>query len=169
MRTSLATRVRVSLIAWLAMLGVDFLLNGAIFARLYVSGGAFILAPSDAFRRIPLGYVAFLIIAVALVEFAYRLGVTGLRGGIELGLSVGAVIGVSWSLSSYSITTIPGQTAIAFAVIWIALVVTGLATAATGLARPRLRGLALAVGVFDAVCVALVIALQSFGIVPTKA
>jgi hypothetical protein len=40
------------------MLGLDFLLNGALFACIYHESGNFILAPTDAFRRIPLGYLA---------------------------------------------------------------------------------------------------------------
>jgi hypothetical protein len=43
---------------WLVMLGLDFLLNGALFARLYQGDGGVMLAPTEAFRRIPFGYLA---------------------------------------------------------------------------------------------------------------
>jgi hypothetical protein len=157
----------VAVVAWLAMLGFDFLLNGAIFARMYQDGGAFMLAPAEAFRRIPLGYLAFLILAVGIVEIAYRLHVEKFAGGIRLGLAMGGVFGVVWGLSLYSIATLGVQVAIAFSVIWLALVVLGSAVAAAGLARTSLRGLALRVVAFDLLCGVTVIALQSFGVVPT--
>ncbi len=164
---TLSRPLRVALVAWLAMLGLDFLLNGALFARMYQGGGAFMLAPGEAFRRIPLGYLAFLIIAISIVEVAYRLRVTGIAGGIRLGLVIGGVFGATWALSLYSIATLGAPVALAFAGIWLALVVLGSAVAAVGLAQKSLRGLALRVAAFDVVCAATVIALQSFGVVPT--
>jgi hypothetical protein len=160
-------RLRVALVAWLAMLGLDFLLNGAIFARMYQDGGAFILAPAEAFRRIPLGYLAFLILAVGIVEIAYRLRVIGFAGGIRLGLAIGGVFGAAWGLSLYSIATLGAQVALVFAVIWLALFVLGSAVAAAGLSQTSLRGLVLRVAAFDVLCGVTVIALQSFGVVPT--
>lgn len=157
----------MALVAWLAMLGLDFLLNGAIFARMYQDGGAFMLAPVEAFHRIPLGYLAFLILAVGIVEIAYRLRVIRIAGGIRLGLATGGVFGVTWGLSLYSIATLGAQVALAFATIWLALVVLGSAVAAAGLATTSLRGLALRVVAFDVLCGVTVIALQSFGVVPT--
>jgi hypothetical protein len=164
---TLSTRLRLALVAWLAMLGLDFLLNGALFARMYQSEGTFMLAPAEAFRRIPLGYLAFLMIAAGIVEVAYRLNITRIAGGIRLGLLVGAVFGTTWGLSLYSIATLGAPVALAFAVIWLALLVLGSAVAAAGLARTSLRGLALRVAAFDVACVVIVIALQSFGAVPT--
>lgn len=40
------------------MLGLDFVLNGAIFARMYQSASAFVLSPAEAARRIPFGYLS---------------------------------------------------------------------------------------------------------------
>jgi hypothetical protein len=39
------------------------------------------LTPGEAFRRIPLGYLAFLILAVGVVEIVHRLRVTRLVNG----------------------------------------------------------------------------------------
>ena len=155
------------MVAWLAMLGLDFLLNGALFARMYQGGGAFFLDPGEAFRRIPVGYVAFLILAIAIVEIANRLHVSSFAKGIRLGLAMGGVLAAVWSLSLVSIARLDTLVALAFAVIWLALVVLGSAVAASGLARPSLRRLAFGVAAFDVVCVVTVIALQSFGVVPT--
>ncbi len=149
------------------MLGLDFLLNGALFAQMYQGKGAFLLAPTEAFHRIPLGYLAFLILAIGVVELAYRLRVSRLADGVRLGLLTGAVLAATWSLGLYSIASLSAQVALAFAGIWMVLVVLGSGVAAAGLGQSALRGLALRVGAFDVVCIVIVIALQSFGVVPT--
>jgi len=162
-----ARRVSIALLAWLAMLGADFLLNGALFAGMYQQGGAFFLAPGEAFRRIPLGYAAFLILAIAIVEIADRLRVATFRGGIGLGLAIGGVLAAVWSLSLFSIASLDAVVALEFAVIWLALLLVGSSVAASGLGRPSLRSLALGVAAFDVLCAVAVIALQSFGLVQT--
>lgn len=164
---TLSRRVRVALAAWLAMLGLDFLLNGALFASMYQQGGAFFLAPGEAFRRIPIGYLAFLILAFALVEIDNRLRLVRFAEGLRSGLALGSVLAAVWSLSLFSIATLQAMVALAFALIWLALVVIGSAVAASGLGRPSLRGLAFRVIAFDISCVVIVIALQSLGLVPT--
>lgn len=160
-------RIRVALLAWLAMLGIDFLLNGAVFARIYQDGGSFMLGPADLFRRIPVGYVAFLIAAFGLVELALRFRVTGVAGGLRLGLVTGAIAGSVWALSLYSIATVTAPVALAFFVIWLVLVVVGATVAAAGLGLASLRGLVLRVVAADIVCVVIVVGLQSLGVVPT--
>lgn len=157
----------MAIVTWLAILGLDFLLNGALFAGIYQGGGGFMLAPAEAFRRIPLGYLAFLILAAAIVEIAYRLKVTRVAGGVRLGFVIGGSLGALWGLSLFSVATLGIQAALAFATIWLALGVLGSAVAAAGLAEASLRGLALRVAAFDAFCALSVIALQSFGVVPT--
>lgn len=160
-------RIRAALIAWFAMLGLDFLLNGAVFARIYQDGGAFMLAPAEAFRRIPLGYLAFLIVAFGIVELTHRLGITQPAAGIRLGLVLGAVVGAVWALSLYSIATLSVPAALAFAVVWVSLLVVGSGAAAASLGRSSQRKLVLLVAGFDLACVIAVVALQSLGIVPT--
>jgi hypothetical protein len=160
-------RLRVAVVTWLAILGLDFLLNGALFARMYQGGGPFMLPPAEAFRRIPLGYMAFFILAVSIVEIVYRLGITRITQGMLLGFAIGGVFGATWGLSLYSIASIQGLVALAFVAIWFALCVLASAVAAVGLAQPSLRGLAIRVAAFDVLCAVTVIALQSFGVVPT--
>jgi hypothetical protein len=134
---------------------------------MYEEGGAFMLAPGEAFRRIPLGYLAFLILAAGVVELAFRLGATTLSQGIRLGLATGAVLGAAWSLGLYSIATLSPQVALAFAVIWFALLTVAGAVAAAGLRRTSLRDLTLRVAGLDVLGGIAVVALQSFGVVPT--
>ena len=160
-------RIRVAVLVWLAMVGADFVLNAAFFARMYLEGGSFLLPPRDAFTRIPLGYLAFAILAVALVELASRLQIADVAGGLRLGTLTGAALAASWSLGLYSVATLSAEVALGFAVIWLALLTVAGAVAGAGLARASLRGLALRVIGADLIGAALVIALQSFGVVPS--
>ena len=165
--SAFSRRLRIALLAWLAMLGLDFLLNGALFARMYQEGGPFFLVPAEAFRRIPIGYLAFLVLAIAVVEIADRLRADTFAEGIRLGLVTGGVLAAVWSLSLFSIATINALGALEFAVIWLALLVTGTMVAASGLGRKSLRALTFRVVVFDVACGVVVVALQSFGLVQT--
>lgn len=166
-RHTVAIEVRVAALVWFAMLGMDFLLNGAVFARLYQNGGPFMLPPADAVARIPLGYLGFLIVAFGIVEIARRLRISGIAGGIRLGLVLGGLGGLVWALTLYSIATITAAQTAALAVMWFATVCVGSATAGAAQARASLRRPALAVAGFDVACFAIVVVAQSSGVVPT--
>ena len=60
----LSTWVKLTLLSWLAMIGVDFLLHAGLLASWYVEPHPFLLPPTAAFARIPLGYMSFLGLAV---------------------------------------------------------------------------------------------------------
>lgn len=53
----------ITLLSWLSMLGFDFFLNAGLLARLYLEPSPFLLPPAEAFRRIPIGYLSFLLTA----------------------------------------------------------------------------------------------------------
>ncbi len=125
------------------------------------------LAPIEAFRRVPLGYLSFLILAIGVVELVYRLRLRQLADGVRFGLLIGAVLAASWSLGLYSIATLSAVVALALAGIWLALVVLAFGVAVAGLSGSSLRGLALRVGALDGACVVIVICLQTFGLAPT--
>lgn len=97
--------VKLVLLAWLAMLGFDFFLHGGLLAGLYASDSPFLLSPLEAFRRIPIGYLSFLLAAGFLVWIAIRLEVRGWAPGMKLGAAVGGVIWSSLALGLYSIST----------------------------------------------------------------
>lgn len=160
-------RIRVTGTVWLAMVGLDFLLNAGLFAGMYRDGGAFMLAPEEAFRRIPLGYAAFLILALGIVELTYRLAVRSVADGVRLGFASGAALAGAWGLGLYSIATLTPSVALAFSLIWLLLLTVGGGVAAAGLRGPSVRRLALRVAGADVLCAITVVALQSFGIVST--
>lgn len=152
--------------AWVLSLGFDLFLHGGLLARFYVEPAPFLLGPEDAFRRIPLGYLAFLVLTLALYWLLSRLGVRGAVAGFRYGASAGAVLWLTFAAGLYSISTasLPllagwgiGQT------IELGLAGAVLGSAANG--APLKRIWFLVVGAVLA-CVAATIVLQSLGLAP---
>jgi hypothetical protein len=52
-------------LSWLAMVGVDVVLHAGLLAPLYDWDSPFLLRPEEAFVRIPVGYLGFLVLAIA--------------------------------------------------------------------------------------------------------
>jgi hypothetical protein len=95
------------LAAWVLSLGFDVFLHGGLLARLYAEPGPFLLGPDEAFRRIPLGYLTFLVLTLALSWLLHRLGVRGAMPGLRLGAAAGAVVWGALAVGLYSISTAP--------------------------------------------------------------
>ena len=166
-RASRTRYVQLTLLVWVAMMGVDFFLHGGIFAALYVQDSAFLLPAMDAFLRIPFGYLAILATAGLLVWIVGQTSARGWRKGLPTGLALGAVMGASSSLGLYSISTASPQLLAA----WFAAQVLEMGTAGVvigqGLAMDKLRSLTLAV-IFGLVFLVLVtIVLQNVGLSPS--
>jgi hypothetical protein len=104
-RVSRRRIVGVTLLAWFAVLGFDFLLHGGLLAWLYAEPGPFLLSPEDAFRLIPLGYASFLILVILVVWLLVRLGIRGWRPGLVFGLKLGALAWGALVLGLLSIST----------------------------------------------------------------
>ena len=66
MKHTIKWRVGLIFISWLSMLGFDFLLHAGILAKIYTKPSPFLLVAEQAFIRIPLGYLSFLVFAVIL-------------------------------------------------------------------------------------------------------
>ena len=153
-------------VAWLAMLGFDFLLHGGLLARFYVADSPFLLEPMEALRRVPLGYLSFLLVAVLLYWLMTALGTRGGKDGLVVGLKAGALLWGSSALGLWSITTADPALLAGWGVgqaveIGVAGAVLGLGLA--GASLKRLFGWVL-LGVFAAVVVTVI--LQSTGLAP---
>lgn len=152
--------------AWMLSLGFDVFLHGGLLARLYVEASPFLLAPEEAFRRIPLGYLAFLVLTLTLYWLLRRLGVRGAIAGLRHGIAAGAVVWGAFAVGLYSISTV---TLPLLAGWWIGQTVElGLAGAVLGAAAngvPLKRIWAIVTGAVVA-CVAGTIVLQSLGLAP---
>lgn len=158
--------VSIGLLSWLSMLGVDFFLHGGVLAGLYTQPSPFLLPPSDAFRRIPLGYVSFLLLSALLLWLMLRLGISGWRRGFFFGLGLGALIWGALVLGLFSISTAElGLLAGWFAGQTVEMGIAG-AVAGSGLAGQRLRTLFVRVVALVLGLVVVTIAMQSLGLAP---
>jgi hypothetical protein len=152
--------------AWLLSVGCDLFLHGGLLARMYVEPSPFLLPPEEAFRRIPLGYLTFLGLTIALSWTIRRLGVREALAGFRFGSVAGAVVWGTLVVGLFSISTAPlpllagwwiGQT------IELGLAGAVLGAAAGGAPMKRIWAIvAVAVLAF----VVATVALQSLGLAP---
>jgi hypothetical protein len=152
--------------AWALALGFDVFLHGGLLARPYVEPSPFLLGPEEAFRRIPLGYLAFLVLTLGLYWLLRRLGVRGAMAGFLHAMAAGAVVWGAFAVGLYSIST---ATPVLLVGWWIGQTVElGLAGAVLGAAAnatPLRRVWAWVTGAV-LVLVAATIVLQSLGLAP---
>ena len=97
--------VKLTLLAWLSMIGFDFFLHAGVLAPLYEAGSAFLLPPERAFALIPIGYASFLGLAILLVWLMAKLKLQGWRKGALFGMQLGLLAWGSLVLGLYSIST----------------------------------------------------------------
>jgi hypothetical protein len=165
-KLSFATYVKLTLLAWLSMIGLDFFLHAGVLARLYLEPSPFLVAPERAFALIPVGYLSFLVVAVLLIWLMARLGIQGWRRGVVFGLKFGTLSGGAFILGLLSISTAPpallagwflGQT--------VQLGIAGM-VAGSGFVAPQLRRLFVKVLAFVVGAFVLTVVLQNLGLAP---
>jgi hypothetical protein len=148
------------------MLGTDLLVHAGALAQRYLEPTPFLLGPEDAFRRIPLGYAGFALLALLLVWTQRASGSRGALGGAWFGLRLGLLVWGGLVLGLWSITSadpglllgwLLGQTA--------GLAVAG-AFAGRALSAARVRGHVLRALAYALACLVVIVALQSAGLVP---
>ena len=161
--------VTIGLLSWLSMLAVDFFLHGGLLASLYAKSSPFLLPPLDAFLRIPLGYLSFLLLAGLLLWLMVRLGIRGWRQGLIFGLQLGALVWGALALGLLSIST--AELSLLLGWFLGQTVEMGLAgaVAGSGLKRQRLRVLFVRVLALFVLLVVVTIVLQNTGLVPAAA
>ena len=162
----LSRLMAIALLAWIAMVGLDFFLHAGLLARLYTEPGPFLLPPSRACALVPLGYLSFLLLALLILWLARRLGIHGARAGLVFGLQLGAVIWGAFVLGLASISTAsPSLLAGWFVGQTLELGVAG-AVVGSGLGRRPMRSLLLRVLALTVAAFVVTIALQSAGLAP---
>lgn len=97
--------VATLVLSWLAMIGVDLFLHAGLLAPLYDWDSAFLLRPDEAFVRIPIGYLSFVVLAMALAWLLPRLNVERGRDGALIAGAFGAVVWGALLLGLWSIST----------------------------------------------------------------
>jgi hypothetical protein len=152
--------------AWFLSIGFDLFLHGGLLAGQYVEPSPFLLPAEEAFRRIPLGYLSFLILTVGLFWLLRRLGVRGAMPGFRAGAAAGAVVWGATVVGLYSISTASLPLLAGW---WIGQTVElGLAGAVLGAAANRvpLKRIWAIVAAAVVLFVAGTITLQSLGLAP---
>jgi len=158
--------ISVGFISWLMALGIDFFLHAGLFADLYTQSTTFLLAPEDAFRLIPLGYLSILFQIILLLWLVVRLGIQTWKEGAIFGVKLGLLLGSSMVLGMISISTMTWQflLVVMFAQI-VELAVTG-AIIASGMKAEKLRPILVRVIALVIFLLILTIAIQSQGWTP---
>lgn len=159
--------VQLSLLVWIAMIGIDFFLHGGIFAAMYLQDSPFLLSNMEAFRRIPLGYLALLVTAGLIVWIIERASARGWRKGLVVGLGLGAVMGLSSSIGLFSIITASPQFLAASFVAQVVEMAAAGALIGQGLMIHSLRRLTLIVVIGFVVLLVGTIVLQNTGLAPS--
>lgn len=104
-RFQLSFLVKLTLLAWFSMIGVDFFLHAGLLAPLYARSSPFLLPPERAFALIPVGYASFFLLAILLVWLMVKLGRSGWQQGAIFGAKLGGLAWGALILGLYSIAT----------------------------------------------------------------
>jgi|MTBAKMStandDraft_1061839.scaffolds.fasta_scaffold54949_1 tryptophan-rich sensory protein len=97
--------IRLTLLAWLSMIGFDFFLHAGVLAPLYTVESPFLLPPERAFALIPIGYFSFLGLAILLIWLMVKINIHEWKKGALFGLQLGFLAWGSLVLGLYSIAT----------------------------------------------------------------
>ncbi|MBZ5641059.1 MAG: hypothetical protein LAO51_20150 [Acidobacteriia bacterium] len=152
--------------AWVLSLGFDLLLHAGVLAKLYVEPSPFLLQPEEAFHRIPLGYLAFLVLTFGLYWLLRRLGTRGAAPGFRLGGIAGWVVWGALTVGLYSISTAGWPLLLGW---WLGQSIElGLAGAVLGSAAAgaSLKRIWVVVAFAVVGCIAVTVVLQTLGLAP---
>ena len=158
--------IGVTLLAWIGVIGFDFFLHGGILSSFYIEESSFLLPPLESFRRIPVGYLSFLITTSFLVWLISKLELRGWRRGLTLGGIAGSVIWTSLALGMYSISTASPILLLGWALGQTLEMAYAGGIIGQGLYVERARRLAAIVFILTLGFVVLTVILQSIGLAP---
>lgn len=150
------------------MLGIDFFLHAGLLAGIYLQPTSFLLAPEDAFRLIPLGYLALLIQVILLLWLGIRLEIQTWRQGALFGGMLGLLLGGSSFLGLLSISTVPWHYLLAWMFAGIVELTAAGAVMGAGMRTKTLRPIVLLVVIAVLVLMILTITMQNLGWAPAN-
>lgn len=99
--------VKLTLLAWLSMIGFDFFLHAGLLSRVYSQPSPFLLPLDRAFAFIPIGYISFLIFGIFLLWLMLKLKLQGWKQGAIFGTKVGVLTWGAFSIGLFSIAAVP--------------------------------------------------------------
>ena len=163
-----AASAKLTLLAWLSIIGFDFFLHAGVLSRLYFEPSPFLLPPERAFALVPVGYLSFLVTTILLIWLMARLGIQGWRQGAMFGLKLGALSWGALTLGLFSISTASPALLIGwFLGQTVELGIAGM-VAGSGFAGARLGRLFLKVLAFVIGALVITVLLQSLGLAPAQ-
>jgi hypothetical protein len=156
------------LASWLSIVALDLLLNAGLFAKIWLEPSSFLLPPRELFQKIPLGYIAFFVQAIAYVWLTILIGVRNRKEGGLFGLKLGAMLSIAFVLGLRSGTTASWTTLFTAWLIGGTILTTGACFMAgfaseKGEKRALLSAFLLLIGAFI-----LIVLFQSIGLVPAR-
>jgi len=101
---SLGFYIKLTLLAWLSMIGFDFFLHAGLLASVYSQPSPFLLPLDRAFALIPVGYLSFLMLGVFLLWLMLKLKIQSWKSGAIFGLQVGVLLGIAGGVIGYGLT-----------------------------------------------------------------
>ena len=155
--------IQITLLAWFAVISLDYFMNAGLLARFYNWNLPGFLSPLKMFQYIPLGYAAFLLWSILLVWLMTRLSVSGFLAGAMFGLKVGILLAAAGFCGQMSVFALPAKMLGLWMVANTLIFTVGGAVTGAGLAAARLRPLASRVVALFLVCLVGGIVLQNIG------
>jgi hypothetical protein len=163
---SLRRLIIITLLSWVSQIIFDFFQHAGLFARLWIESRAAFLPPEELFKRIPLGYLSFLIASSMLVWLMVRLGISGWKQGALFGLKLGAFLSCTYVVGMAS--GFPIKPALLIAILFGSTAQCAIATAVigSGMSGARLGRLSLKLVAFLILVLIAYFLLQSLGLAP---
>ena len=153
----------IGFLSWLAVLGIDFFFHAGLLADLYTESVPSMLAPEDAFKLIPLGYLSILIQVVLLLWLIVRLDIQTGRDGAIFGGKLGFLLGSSMLIGMLSIYVIPWRLLLGSGFAQIMEMAVAGAVIGSGVGAENTRTILFRVVAFVIFLLFLTIAMQNLG------
>jgi hypothetical protein len=163
---SIRRLIIITLLSWLSQIIFDFFLYAGLFAKLLIESRAAFLPPEELFKRIPLGYLSYLITSGMLVWLMVRLGISGWKQGALFGLKIGAFLSCSYVVGMAS--GFPIKPALLIAILFGSTAQSAIAAGVigSGVSGARLGRLSLKLVAFLILVLIAYFLLQSLGLAP---
>ena len=163
---TLRRTVETALLAWLAVIGLDFFLNAGILAPFYDWRLPGFLPVARMFAYIPLGYAAFLFWSTLLTWLMRQTQTIGFSRGTIFGARFGTLYGASEFLGARSLFAFPTRMMLCWSIVYFLVFTLAGGVIGAGFAAPKLRTVAYRVIGLTLIFLAFTIILQSLGWAP---